>query len=210
LARIMANKVIVIPEEMWNATEVKMKAEPLRKSLEEILDAIEKLLENENISDRDKIKLLSQLQQRYNRIYENRNRNVEVRIKEQSEMKPDVQELIKYIPEAQRYKAEQILNLMTNSWDARNQLIINDVPIPNSNIIDLVHDAVSPFKSSTAPIGREKFREKLSELNVPNYLLPKRSRLQSLTVTPKRKKSSKVESAPIMTRHQTLKWLEKH
>jgi hypothetical protein len=205
----MANKVIVIPEEMWNANEVRMKTAPMRKSLEEIVNSIEKLMENENITDGDKIKLLSQLQQRYNRIYENRKRNVEVTIKEpQDETKTDVQELIKYMPEAQRDKAGKILNYMGNSWDARNQFIINDAPIPNSNIIDLLHDAVSPFKPSTTPVGREKFREKLQELNVPNYLLSKRSRLHSLLATPPKKKSSKVVRTPVMTRH-SKKWIEK-
>jgi hypothetical protein len=194
----MANKVVVIPEEMWNATEARMKAEPMRKSLEEIAVAIERLLENEKIADGDKIKLLAQMQQRYNRIYDGRIRNVELSIKDEEKMRPDVQELVKYMRPPTRENAEQILKYM--EWDAKNQLVIDGSPIPGSNIIDLVHNAVDPLQPSHNPIGYEQFREKLMKLNVPHHLLAKRAPIRVAT-----KKHSRKPKVPFSIKTRSSK-----
>jgi hypothetical protein len=211
----MANKVVVIPEEMWHATETRLKMEPMRKSLNEIEHAIEKLLDDENIVDSDKIKLLIQLQQRYNRIYDTRTRNLEVNIKEEQSKPSQLQtnELITTMPKLLQKKADHILNYIRDSdhlgWNQNRQLVVNGEVIPNSNIIDLVRHLIDSGGKRDHPKGWQLFKEKISELNVPTYLLAKHVLMSDITAPPHiDTKPPLTDLSPKSTRRHRKGWHE--
>ena len=67
-------------------------------------------------------------------------------------------------------------------WNDRGELIVNNNPIQNSNVVDLVNDVIRSRKNFN-PIGWEIFARKLYEINVPRDLIRNPTRLNYIQNT---------------------------
>src|ERR1700678_1445619 len=176
----MANKVVAIPEEMWERQKLESgrRIEPICHSLYEIEQSIADLLDDDNISDSDKVQLLIQMQSRYNRIYDNRDKNFELTVKESPQMGKmnDATSIIQTLPKQLQKKAKDVITAIQNSdgvvgWDEKNHLMIDGKPIENSNLSDLIKDLVDSKNIDTIPTGWKQFVDKIKEINVPSYMV---------------------------------------
>ena len=68
-------------------------------------------------------------------------------------------------------------------WDKTGQVKIEGETIPNSNILDLVSDAMR-CKKDFNPTGAKEFLQALSKLNVPKDLVRNQNRWKQLDDTP--------------------------
>ena len=69
------------------------------------------------------------------------------------------------------------------TWDKAGQVKIEGETIPNSNISDLVSDAMRSRKDFN-PTGAKKFFQALSKLNVPKDLVRNQNQWKQLKDTP--------------------------
>lgn len=77
--------------------------------------------------------------------------------------------ILKAMPGNIKTKARGILNhLIKNnfSWNSKGELIINQKPIENSHIIDLIKASLYPFKNFS-PVGLRDFIDSLIATNIP-------------------------------------------
>ena len=86
-------------------------------------------------------------------------------------------QLVAVIPRIIQGKAITLYNILdcertkdVISWDSTGLVNINGTPIPQSNIIDLISDAVRSRKSSHA-VGWQEFATALKQVNVPSDLI---------------------------------------
>lgn len=86
-------------------------------------------------------------------------------------------QVLKSVPSGVKYKAKRLIDRLKRDkaveWDEDGQLIYQQTKIPNSDIVELINDAV---KSKTAekksPTGWETFAESLGENKIPQELVP--------------------------------------
>ena len=85
-----------------------------------------------------------------------------------------VSEITKTVPKVFKSKAEQLAEWIkqsgTMAWDEEGRLIIDGKPMENTNIIDLINDALRRRKKFS-PEGRDIFAEQLRRRNAPHELV---------------------------------------
>ena len=79
-------------------------------------------------------------------------------------------------------------------WDASGRLVVDGVPVENTNVLDLVHSVTRPRKVA-APAGAHIFLKTLAEINTPTELVPNAKFLR-FKQTPKFLPASKKRAAP--------------
>lgn len=88
-------------------------------------------------------------------------------------------EILSTVPQKYRKKADNFIRLLNKSgdlaWDTKGVVSIKGEIIPQSNIVDLLNDALRARKTSN-PHGWEQFAGVIKEINVPHELIgnPKR------------------------------------
>ena len=124
------------------------------------------------------------------------------------------------LPPTLRSKGLSLLDHLTTlpgvSWDSKQQLVVDDKTITQSNIVDIVNDLVRDRKTYTSPPkGWNELADVLTKTNVPKALINNSIRRQSLTQnrlsridqTSKRKST---DSYKVPQNQSLLKsWLEK-
>ena len=124
------------------------------------------------------------------------------------------------LPPTLRSKGLNLLDHLTGlpgvSWDSKQQLVVDDKTINQSNIVDIVNDLVRDRKTYTSPPkGWNELADVLTKTNVPKALINNSIRRQSLTQQrlsridqPSKRKST--ESYKVPKNQSLLKpWLEK-
>ena len=96
--------------------------------------------------------------------------------------------IIKSLPKSLQRRGEMLLSHIKESegrlsWDNEGRLIRRGVPIPNTNILDLVHSVVRERKIPSPP-GQQHFLSELQDLNTANELYNTRRRKQFTYVPP--------------------------
>jgi hypothetical protein len=101
------------------------------------------------------------------------------------------QSITRALPKPYRSKGDRLLQYMQNNsdinWNSQGQLLQSGRVVPDTNIVDLVYDAVSPHPSREKALpGIEVFHRLLQDSNVPATLLSKStlSRIKSTAAEP--------------------------
>lgn len=85
-----------------------------------------------------------------------------------------ISNITKTVPKNFRTKAEQLAEWIkqsgTMAWDETGRLIIDGKPMENTNIIDLINDALRR-RTQFSPYGRDVFAENLRKKKAPHELV---------------------------------------
>lgn len=175
----MTQKMALVPEQMI----------PKYKPEYKVYENIHDLLEDSNLVDDSKVKLLSQLLSRYKRLTHAPKEPVPVTVvPKKTDISPftetdidlpqqevpaskTVDELILLsVPQLYQKYVPHILQMLKShryEWDDQGQLIINNLPILNTHIVDLMSYLMRNRKSTIAPEGFMEFWEGIKKANVP-------------------------------------------
>ena len=93
------------------------------------------------------------------------------------------------VPKIMQAKARRLTERLKRdiAWNARGELIHEDVPIVGSNVVDLVNDLLRRRK--TDPTGWQPFAQQLRAINLPVELVgnvARRAYIRHATATPSR------------------------
>lgn len=93
--------------------------------------------------------------------------------------------LYQTLPPTLRSKGEALLNHLESipgiKWDNKQQLVVDDKPVPKSNVIDLIDDLVRDRKTAKPPPGWSELATVLKQVNTPRALIPNSRRRLDLT-----------------------------
>lgn len=94
--------------------------------------------------------------------------------------------LIKLLPKTYKKNGELLIDLLQKHrdniyWDNRGTVFINNKEIYNSNIVDLLNDAIRPLKNSS-PSGWMEFTKVLKDIRVPLSYLGNSRRIAFLNI----------------------------
>ena len=163
-----------------------------------ILDTLDKkmqtILEREDLSADERLKLYDQSLYRYLNVYDDyRPRPVAV-APEPVKQDLDDDEILDSIPKTMKSKAQLLLKKMkTNrdiTWNEKGELKYKDKTVQGSNVVDLVNDVLRKRKYFN-PQGWEIFGEAVREANVPQDLIGHEDRWRYITQTKRTPRSRK-------------------
>lgn len=191
-----AHKLILLPRDSVDKLQESQKQEikSVQTPGNEMtrLDAeMSEILNMTTIDDSEKWKRYQQVLQRFLRMVENSHVNqilqsVQPDKSSQNGITDDA--IVNTVPIRYRSKAQLLLNSLHNapnkviSWDNKGVVTVNGSPIPRSNIIDLINEAMRARKTVN-PVGRDQFARLLEEINAPRECIGN-SGLWSHTASP--------------------------
>ena len=86
------------------------------------------------------------------------------------------------MPVSLRQKAINLLDHIKSTkniqWDRDGRIVIDNVTLAGTNVLDLVHGATRQRKHQPTPSGARQFLEALDKSNTPNELLPNATALR--------------------------------
>ena len=188
---------LVDPRMLESVPSQSLSANPIENTMRRLDDEMRFILDRSDLNDREKVVLYNQVLMRYN-LFSNKAGQHPVRVtidkapvKEDEEEKetraePGVEnEIIDSVPESLRQKARRLLDNIkgTVSWNDRGEMLYRNAPVPGSNIVDLVNDALRKRKSFQ-PVGWKTFARDLKDVNAPMDLVGNPERwiyIQSIT-----------------------------
>lgn len=122
-------------------------------------------------------------------------------------MKPQVEkksleaELLESMPATQQYKAKRIMRHLKDnpeaSWTDKGELIYRQSTIPNSDIVDLVSDALKTKSIGEPPAGWEEFAKALKSSSAPEELV---ANIKSRNIIKEPADAVKKQTTPIAKR----------
>ena len=182
-------RMVLVPEDAVNRYEQRQRLEtsPIMSNMMQKDTQMSNVLQRDGMSDDQKQKLFNAESERYLELRQQKDSQIpSVRVakdeKEQPLPEPAmpnadvVDSMLPYI----RQRATSLLNRLKTrpeviTWDKTGQVKIEGKTIPNSNISDLVSDAVRSRKDFN-PTGAKMFFQALSKLNVPKDLVRNQER----------------------------------
>ena len=188
---------LVDPRILESVPSQTLSTNPIGNIMRRLDEEMRSILDRGDLSDREKVVLYNQVLMRYN-LLSNQSSQQPVRVtidkapvKEDEEVKetraePGVEnEIIDSVPKSLKPKASRLLDKIkgTVSWNDRGEMVYRNVPVPGSNIVDLVNDALRKRKSFQ-PVGWKTFARDLKDVNAHMDLVgnPERwSYIQSTT-----------------------------
>ena len=86
-------------------------------------------------------------------------------------------DIVESVPKSLKSKADRLMKRLKNEptiqWKDRGELILDGATIPESNMMDLVHDVLSKRKQSD-PVGWQPFVKHLKHITIPMELVVRR------------------------------------
>ena len=160
-----AKRMVLVPEEMLNTFERKQRLEtsPVTSDIMRSDMRMSGILDRTDLTDDEKQKLYNMNMQRLMELRQQKNTHVPaVRlapVKEEPDAKPEVQaparapdaDVVEILPGGMQQRATTLLarlreNPKVITWDKSGEVKIRGETIPNSNITDLVSDAMRSRK----------------------------------------------------------------
>ena len=187
-------------------------ANPIGNVMRPLDDEMRFILDRSDLNDREKVVLYNQVLMRYN-IFSDKSSQQPVRVtidkppvKEDEEEDKEKRtesvlenEIIDSVPKTLKQKARRLLDKIkgTVSWNDRGEMVYRNVPVPGSNIVDLVNDALRKRKSFQ-PVGWKMFARGLKDVNAPMDLIGNPERwIYIQTATPSIAGGASKETTPI-------------
>ena len=168
-----------------------------------VMDTLDKkmqtILEREDLSEDERLKLYDQSFTRYLNVYDDY-RPSPVAIAPEP-VKQDLidNEILESVPKTMKAKVQLTLKKMKRSpdisWNEKEELKYKGETVQESNVVELVNDVLSKRKYFN-PQGWETFGEALREANVPQYLIGHEDRWRYITQTKRTPRSRKRQQSP--------------
>ena len=102
-------------------------------------------------------------------------RDDDAKTEEESKKALDASVMAQSVAKTYRSKAKQLADFIASSsnigWTDTGRVVIDNVELPNSNMIDLLNDAVRERKSHAPPNGRAQLSNALRKAGVPQKLI---------------------------------------
>ena len=193
-------RLVLVPEHMAeNTTESKPLVPPLTSQVNHLDSEMDSLLKRQDITQDEKARLYSQILQRYLGYYDKRMSQpvrVSVAPSKPTADKPETQpetadlpdnvetDIMESVPPTMKSRARQLVKKLKENkdlitWDDKAQLVYEGKPIPGSNVIDLVNDALRHRKNFN-PQGWRLFAKVLSDVNIPEGIVRNENRLKTI------------------------------
>ena len=214
-----------MPEHMAeNKTQSKPLVPPLTSQVNHLNSEMDSLLKRKDITQDEKARLYSQILQRYLNYYDKRiSQPVRVSVvsskptTEKSETQPEPVDLpdnietdiLESVPPTMKTRARQLVKKLKENkdlitWDDKAQLVYEGKPIPGSNVVDLVNDALRHRKNFN-PHGWRLFAKALSDVNIPERIVRNENRLKTIRdykigalQSPELEETSSVATPPLL------------
>ena len=177
-------RMALIPEELLNRYEQRQRLEtsPIMANITHKDTQMSNILQRDDMTDDQKQKLYNANLERYLELRQQKDSQIpSVRVvgnKEEPEHQSQQQlpdaVILEPIPKTMRPRAMALLNRLKTrpdliTWDKSGQVKIEGEIVPDSNISDLVSDAMRSRKGFN-PTGSKEFFQALSKMNVPKEL----------------------------------------
>ena len=177
--------------------------EPPVEQRMKVMDTLDKkmqtILDREDLSADERLKLYGQSFTRYLNVYDDyKPRPVAVA---PEPVKQDLfdDEILESVPKTMKAKAQLLLKKMKSSpdisWNEKGELKYKGETVQGSNVVDLVNDVLRKRKYFN-PQGWETFGEALREANVPQDLIGHEDRWRFITQTKRTPRSRKRQQSP--------------
>ena len=190
-------RMVLVPEDAVNRYEQRQRLEtsPIMSNMIHKDTQMSNVLQRDGMNDDQKQKLFNAELERYLELRQQKDSPIRsVRVvkdeKEQPLPEPAMSnaDVVDSMPPYIRQRATSLLNRLKTrpeviTWDKTGQVKIEGETIPNSNISDLISDAMRSRKDFN-PTGAKKFFQALSKLNVPKDLVRDQNRWKQLDDTP--------------------------
>ena len=193
-------RLVLMPEHMVeNTTQSKPLVPPLTSQVNHLDSEMDSLLKRQDITQDEKARLYSQILQRYLNYYDKRmSQPVRVSVvpSKPTTEKPETQpepvhlpdnietDILESVPPTMKTRARQLVKKLKENtdlitWDDKAQLVYEGKPVPGSNVIDLVNDALRHRKNFN-PQGWRLFAKALSDVNIPEGIVRNENRLKTI------------------------------
>ena len=165
---------------------------PTLKALSSLDRELQDVLNQQHLTTDEKVKQYNQVLQRYVTYEDQQQMAARAPIKMQmvgtsepsststtttsaaEAMDPIEQEVANTVPQSMKKKAQLLVKRIKNSptmrWTDKGELVYKDQIVPNTNVVDLVNDALRRRKR-IQPEGWQTFARALKETNVPQDLI---------------------------------------
>lgn len=220
-----AKKMVVVPQELISRLEKASTPHSTHSSSREddLSTEMKRILDNRVMSDSDKWKQYQQVLRRFLHLAATNRQPITMPIVEresdgkvvdydEAAIRPKqprrdgdtmIEDIIESLPTAYKTETRGLLRAMVKRpdlirWDSNGTVYTNDEMIPNSNIIDIVHNIVRARKTSQVPSGWTQVMSVLRELNVPSTYLGNPRAFDFLGRTP-------VSSSNLLTPQSTIR-----
>jgi hypothetical protein len=174
-------KAILVPSELGQQVR------PVDESLSNIDSEMMRIMQMKNLPMDIKIRNYNQLLQRYMTIKNIRNQPMKLDVYEKDTFGMPENEIIDGIPVTKKEIGRLLLNFIRKQdnivIEPNGEVSINGNRIPESNIVDLVHDIVRDRKTFKPPAGSSSFLKALKSANVPLEYIGNKKRLTDLLQT---------------------------
>ena len=174
-----ARKMLLVPEDLSTVASVAEKTVQTPGTVQSRLDAEMRDILESNKDDREKSIAYQQTLQRFLNLASNRQSNLNSEITDmqdnleagdEKKNKKIDEEIVNSVPAKFRKKAENFLafarKINTVTWDHTGRVRLRGILLPDSNIIDLVNDAMRSRKTFVA-VGRRQFCSALRAAGLP-------------------------------------------
>ena len=205
-----AKRMVLVPEDALHRYEQRQRLEtsPIMANMMHADTDMAKILQRTAMDDAEKQKLYYANLERYLDLRRQKDSQIPtVRIapgsKEESKERVQLSDasIVEPIPKSIRPRATALLNRLKErpdviSWDESGQVKLKGETIPQSNISDLVSDAVRARKNFN-PRGSTEFFQALSKINVPKDLARNEERWKEVLATSSSSFVNEEEDTPI-------------
>lgn len=205
--------MLLVSEDMLNAYKQQQLLTPLSvKKMTALDEEMDTILQRNDINEVEKAKLyqhaLSRFLVYHDQAKEERNastqQSTDMDDDEEETPIPSVkveEEILTAMPRNLKRAATSIIQWMKMhpskvSWDEMGRLLIGKKIVPNTNIIDLVFDAVN-VRAKKIPKGSQEFYKALKDINISEAVIKNKKRLQLIgTPVPSRLHAEASSSRP--------------
>jgi hypothetical protein len=168
-----------------------------------VMDTLDKklqtILEREDLSEDERLKLYDQSFTRYLNVYDDYRPRPVADAPEPVKQDLIDNEILESVPKTMKAKVQLLLKKMKSSpdisWNEKEELKYKGETVQESNVVELVNDVPSKRKYFN-PQGWETFGEALRETNVPQDLIGHEDRWRYITKTKRTPRSRKRQQTP--------------
>ena len=194
-----ANRMVLVPEDAMEKYEQRqrLRTSPIMTSIMGQDTVLNDILKQTDMGDAQRQKVFNANLERYLELRQQKENEIPtVRIagKEASETEPEVMSglsdelILGNIPKTMRGRASMLLGRLKTrpdvvSWDNTGQVVVDGEPIPQSNITDLISDAMRARKNFN-PKGHKEFFRALAKMNMPKDVARNEERWKDITTSP--------------------------
>lgn len=187
-----AKKMVVVPQELIERLQT---GEDGRRSDNSLDAEMHHILNDKRIDDGEKWKQYQQVLQRFLHFSASKREPINLPVVETEIGKTQermhrtasalVDELVDTFPKIYKGDARNLLRAMARtgdlvSWDGEGAVYVRNVKIPNSNIVDIMHNIVRVRKVDRLPVGWREVMGALKEMNIPTEYINNPTALQML------------------------------